>query len=307
MQPRISEAAAAVRMKMFATVFLILLMLVIGLVSVPAVRAAIQRWIGYVPGIGLVSEGQIRVLAEPVSIYAGWRYLKVEQVLVNSTQTTLVYSVDGLTPGMLDSNPRVNSPGCYKDALLRFPQSELSPTDQVGTGWSTGYQQRMSYPVIPANVREATFVMPCVRSAMPGKTPENWELSFRLIPAPPDMTAFPVIEISTPLQESTAIPTQTDSSTKLSTDQLSTDGISLSLDRAVQMDDGYLIYATLHWENTGFSSVDLFDVNTFHLLDTNGQEIAYNLDYDAMNSFTYQRGQTPFAIKTARPSWSPDL
>jgi hypothetical protein len=38
------------RRKVFATVFLILLVLVIGLVSVPSVRAAIQRWIGYAPG-----------------------------------------------------------------------------------------------------------------------------------------------------------------------------------------------------------------------------------------------------------------
>ena len=62
------------RMKVFAMAVLILLVLVIGLVSVPSVRAAIQRWIGYVPGIGLVSEGQIRVLAEPVSSHAGWHY-----------------------------------------------------------------------------------------------------------------------------------------------------------------------------------------------------------------------------------------
>jgi len=288
------------RMKVSATVFLILLVLVVGLISVPAVRAAIQHWIGYVPGIGLVSEGQVRVLAEPVSITRDGITFKVEQVLIDSTQTTVVYSIDGLITDMLDSNPKVNSPGCYKDVLLRFPQSELSPTDQTGTSWVTGYQQRMSYPVIPPGVNNVTLVMPCVRSALPGKAPENWELSFRLMAAPPDMTAFPVIEISTPMA-TTAIPTQTDATTKLSTDKLSTDGISLSLDRAVQMDDGYLIYATLHWENTGFSSVDMFDMNTLHLLDTNGQEIAYILDPEAIikSNFTYQRGQQPFAIKTA--------
>ena len=288
------------RMKVFATVFLILLVLVVGLISVPAVRAAIQRWIGYVPGIGLVSEGQIRVLAEPASVTRDGITLKVEQVLIDSIQTTLVYSVDGLTADMLDSNPKVNSPGCYKDALLRFSQRELLPTDQTGTSWMTGYQQRMSYPVIPPSVKDVTLVMPCVRSALPGKVPENWALSFRLKPAPPDMTAFPVIEISTPV-EVTAAPTQTDATTKLPTDKLSTDGISLSLDRAVQMDDGYLIYASLHWENTGFSSVDMFDMNSLHLLDANGQEIAYNLDHEAIakSNFTDQRGQQPFAIKTA--------
>jgi TolB protein len=201
---------------------------------------------------------------------------------------------------MLDSNPKVNSPGCYKDSILRFPQNELKPTDQTGTSWMTGYQQRMSYPVLPSNINEVTLVMPCVRSALPGKAPENWELSFRLMPAPPEMTAFPVIEISTPV-EVTAAPTQKEVTTELSTDRLSADGISLSLDRAVQMDDGYLIYATLHWENTDFSSVDIFDMNTIHLLDANGQEIAYNLDNETItkNNFPDHRGQQPFAIKTA--------
>jgi hypothetical protein len=45
------------RTKVFVTVFLILIVLVTGLVSVPAVRAAIQQWFGYVPGVGLVGEG----------------------------------------------------------------------------------------------------------------------------------------------------------------------------------------------------------------------------------------------------------
>ena len=161
----------------------------------------------------------------------------------------------------------------------------------------TGYQHRASYPVVPSKVKQVTFVLPCIRSALPGKAPENWELSFHLIPAPSDMTAFPVIEISTPVEVTPTPVPQADPA--VSEPALSAEGISLTLDRAVQMDDGYLIYATLHWENTDFSSVELFDTTTLHVLDVDGQEISYNLDYDAMNSFTYQRGQTQFAIKTA--------
>jgi hypothetical protein len=85
------------------------------------------------------------------------------------------------------------------------------------------------------------------------------------------MTAFPVIEVSTRVEAAATISPQTDTPTNLPTDKLSTDGIFLSLDRTVQMDDGYLIYATLHWENTGFSSLDFFDPTAFHLLDANGQ------------------------------------
>jgi hypothetical protein len=287
------------RTKVFAVVFLILLMLVIGLVGVPSVRAAIQRWIGYVPGIGLVSEGQIRVLAEPVSVTRDGITLTIEQVLADSSQTTIVYSVDGLMLDMLDTNPLVNTPGCYKDAVLRLPEGELSRTQQMGTSWMSGYQHKTVYPALPSAVNEVIFVMPCVRSALPGKAPENWELSFRLMPAPPDMTAFPVIEISTPVQATATILPQMEAPAQLPTGKISTEGISLSLDRAVQMDDGYLIYATLHWENTGFSSLDLFDSTMLHLLDANGTEITYSFDYDANNSLTPGHGQTAFAIRTA--------
>lgn len=286
-------------MKKFVTAVLILIVLMIVLANVPAVRAAIQRWISYVPGIGLISEGQIRMLAEPVSITRDDITLKVEQVLVDSTQTTVVYSVEGLNMDMLDANPRVNSPGCYKDAVLRLPEEELSITNQSGKSWITGYQHRASYPLIPSTINEVTFELPCIRSVLPGKAPENWELVFRLITAPPDMTAFPVIEISTPV-EATVTPLPPTDTTDTSA-RLSAEGISLSLDRAVQMDDGYLIYATLHWENTGFHSADMFDTSTFHLLDANGQEIAYNLDYEAVteSNFPDRRGQQPFVIKTA--------
>lgn len=195
---------------------------------------------------------------------------------------------------MLDNQPNWNSPGCYTDATLRLPEDELSSTDLIGTSWITGFQHKAIYPVIPSTVNEVTFMMPCIRSAIPGKAPENWELSFRLIPAPADMTAFPVIEISTPVAEMPTVLPQTKPGTTLSTD-----GISLVLDRAVQMDDGYLIYATLHWENTGFSSIDPIDTSAIHMLDANGQEVASTYDMEAMSSMEWQPGKTSFALRTA--------
>jgi hypothetical protein len=282
------------RMKVFAVVVVALLVIGVVLMNVAAVRAAIQSWFGYVPGIGLVSEGQIRVLAEPVSVTRDGITLKIEHVLVDSTQTTVVYSVDGLAMEMLDNQPNLNSPGCYTDATLHLPEDELLSTDLIGTSWITGYQHKTIYPAIPSAVNEVTFIMPCIRSAIPGKAPENWELSFRLIPAPPDMTAFPVIEISTPVAETPTVLPQMEPMTNLSTD-----GISLALDRAVQMDDGYLIYATLHWENTGFGSIDRNDTSAIHLLDANGQEVAYTYDLDAMSSMEWQPGKTSFALRTA--------
>jgi len=283
------------RMKVFAVVFLLLLVLVTGLVSVPSVRAAIERWIGYVPGIGLISEGQIRLLAEPVSVTRDGITLTVEEVWAASDRTLIQVSVEGWPWRKLVSDSPKN--GCLDSASLRLPDRELTHTQpQSALGWATGYELKSLYPAIPSTVDEVTFVMPCLILAKPGEAPENWELSLRLVPAAPE-AVFPVIEISTPVVATPTLlpPAQTNTS-------LVTDGASLALDRAVQMDDGYLIYATIHYENSGLGSIDIpLDPATFHLLDASGQEVAYELDWEATNEIqaTFVPDQTAFAIKTA--------
>jgi hypothetical protein len=283
------------RMKVFATVFLILLVLVIGLVSVPRVRAAIQRWIGYAPGIGLISEGQIRVLAEPVSVTRDGITVTVEEMWAASDRTLIQVSIEGWPWRKLVNDSPEN--GCLDPAILRLPDHELTHTQpQSSLGWETGYELKSLYPAIPSTVDEVTFVMPCLILSKPGEAPENWELALRLAPAPAD-AVFPVIEISTPVEATPTLlpPPQTNAG-------LSTDGVSLAFDRAVQMDDGYLIYATIHYENSGLGSIDIpIDPATFHLLDASGQEVAYELDWDATNEIqaTFVPGQTAFAIKTA--------
>ncbi len=279
------------RMKMFVTAVLVLLVLIITLASVPAVRAAIQRWFGYVPDVGLVSEGQIRVLAEPVSVTRDGITLTVEQVVVDSERTIVIYNVDGFTEDILDSSAQQDS-GCYQDALLSIPEGELSLLEQDGSYWGTGYEHRASYAIAPDGVDEITFVLPCIYFALPGKAPENWELSFRLIPAPPEMTVFPVFEISTPVSITAAAVSQPGSG-------FTTEGISLTLDHAVQMDDGYLLYAALHWENTNFDSVNVNDRLMVYVLDANGERIPSVFDYEALESTDPIPGQTIFALKTS--------
>jgi len=284
-------------MKVFVTVLLVLLVLVSVLVTVPSVRAAIQRWFGYVPGIGLVSEGQIRVLAEPVSVTRDGITLTVEEMWVASDRTLIQYSVEGWPWGTLAADPPGNP--CLEPAILRLPDSEFKITQpQSSFGSASGYQIKSLYPALPTTVNEVTFVMPCLILAVPGQAPENWELPLRLIPAPPD-AVFPVIEISTPevsvpVEAAPAVPPDTNAS-------LATDGISLVLDRLVQMDDGYLIYVTIHWNINDYGWIYTPDPASLHLSDASGQEIPYELDYDATMEVesTAAPGQSAFAIKTA--------
>ena len=119
------------RLKVFAAVVVALLVIGILLMNVPAVRAAIQSWFGYVPGIGLVSEGQIRVLAEPVSVTRDGITLSIEHVLVDSTQTTVVYSVDGLAMEMLDNQPNWNSPVVIQTQRCICPRMSFYPPTRL--------------------------------------------------------------------------------------------------------------------------------------------------------------------------------
>ena len=65
-------------------------------------------------------------------------------------------------------------------------------------GWASGYQHRFNYPPLPAAVNDAKLVISCLFHTRPGAAPEDWEIPLHFVPAPPDVTAFPVIEIPTP-------------------------------------------------------------------------------------------------------------
>lgn len=284
------------RMRVLVISVLVLLILVSALVSVPSVRAAIQRWIGYVPEVGLVGEGQLRTIAEPVSITRDGITLTIEQMWVASDRTLIQYSVEGWPWGTLAANPP--SDGCLEPAILRLPDGELSITQpQSSFGRESGYELKILYPAIPPAVDEVTFVMPCLILASTGEAPENWEVPLRLIPAPSD-AVFPVIEISTP---DVFIPVEATATVSSETNaSAAADAVSITFDRAVQMDDGYLIYVSLHWDTANYGWAYTPDPTTLHLLDANEQEVSFEIDYDATieAESTAAAGQTSFAIKT---------
>lgn len=278
------------RMKVFATMLLVLLVLAVMSINVPGVLAALQRWVGYVPEAGrLVSDGQIRILSKPVSITRGNVTLTVNQLLATSHQTFVQYSVEGLERKMADVQT------CNQDALLRLSQRDILIENQapIMIGGEKGYEVSAAYPAIPMTVDEVTFVMPCIMQAMPGESSDEWTLPLHLVPAPPEMTVFPVIENSTSVKTDEFVQPPANSA-------LSADEVSLVIDRAVLMDDGCLLYITIHWEDSGLSWIELPDPATLHLLDSDGNEIAFNIDYYATNPVlaAAPARTTAFAIKT---------
>jgi WD40-like Beta Propeller Repeat len=280
------------RMKIVATVILVLLILALVLVNVPAVAAAIQHWFGYVPGFGLVREGGIRQLAAPVAVEREGITITVERALLDSEKTMILYKVENLPASAFptDSNLAV----CAAPPSLRLPDGrELAGRDGgVDSSWGTSYEFRFSYPAIPADVDRVVLFSPCIEMTLADKTPANWELPLRFVAAPPDLAAFPVIEIATPTASvSTPAPQE-----PLVLDPAR---ISLTLHRAVQMDDGYLLYADLHWGNSGFDWVGVPEAAGIHVSDASGQPISFDVTNDDTTGSSADGHQTVFALKTA--------
>ena len=174
--------------------------------------------------------------------------ITVNQALLDTERTVLVYSVDGIPNEAISiTKPNELEKECLDgNDSLRLPDGTVLPTSQGGgeDSWGTGYRVRFDYPAIPAGVNNVDLVIPCLLRTQRGAAPENWEIPLHFVPAPPELTAFPVIDIPTPTAPVATVAPQ---GSPIPT----TDGITLTLDRAVQMDDGYLIYASIHWQRSG--------------------------------------------------------
>lgn len=295
MQPRTRVITAAT---LAAIVLLIVLFS-----TVPGLAEAVGRWFGYVPGVGFVREGQIRTLAGPVSLTREGVTVTVEQVVLDPERTALVYSVEGIPSAAIVTNPEEQR--CAYKVSLRLPDgSPLLATPEGIQFWASGYQHRFNYSPLPSTVNSATLVIDCLFNTRAGAAPENWEIPLSFIPAPADMTAFPVIEIPTQAAPAATQPPEGNEAAAATAPAQEPAAanparIDLTLDRAVQMDDGYLIYATLHWKDTPFAMVVVADpMQALHLLDANGKEMRYELHYDEQVGVNIDQRQTTLAIKT---------
>ena len=180
-------------------VFIITVLLIAILVVGPQrVIAAVRGLLGYIPGAGLVDQSApIRVLAEPVTITRDDISITVTSAILSVDKTHIEYRIFGV-PGSAYPD-REDVMGCTTPEYLRLPNgTELA-------------RKGNDFEPVPAGVDTATFVMPCIFNTLTGKTPENWEITMQFVPAPPDITVMPVIDLvpspqATLISETTALP-----------------------------------------------------------------------------------------------------
>ncbi|MCS6994197.1 MAG: DPP IV N-terminal domain-containing protein [Anaerolineales bacterium] len=175
------------------------LLVLLALALLSGVAYAITRSLGYIPGVGIVEQGaSLRVLAEPVSLTREGITLTVTSATLAPDKTILTYTIENVPWEALSHQEDV--PGCYAEGQIRLPNGSLLTPQSGGGGMSADgkWETRMEYSAIPPQFNEAEFLLDCIRETLPGKAPENWRLTLRFIPAPPDLTIVPVVEIPTP-------------------------------------------------------------------------------------------------------------
>ena len=252
--------------------FLVVIALVIGstlIIGPQRVYAAVRQLFGYIPGVGIVDQSApIRILAEPVVVTRSGITLTVTEATLSADKTVVVVNIKGVP---LDAYPSSESdPGCPGTARLRLPDGTLLEGGTIGGGNWSFFQSRLEFGSLPASVNEATLIVDCIGGTIPGKLPENWEVSMHFVPAPPEMTVNPVIEIS-------PSPVQTDQAgTPASSQSL------LTLEKYVELEDGYILIGAFHTINlaNGLTISGSDQTGILKITDANGQAVTTEPTYD---------------------------
>jgi hypothetical protein len=258
----------AFRRPAWVTVMVVLFLLTAGLLAVGPQRvlAAFRQVFGYIPGVGIVEQSApIRVLAEPVSATRDGITITVTSATLTGDRTHVDYRIFGV-PGSAYPN-RKDVIGCTQREYLRLPDdTQLAYVDN-------------DLPPIPAGVNEAVFVVPCIFNTLPGKAPENWELPLRFVPAPPDLTVMPVIDLSpSPSPQATLTPGATALPSQVISTPTTPASRSATVIKEIETNDGYILVGQFQPPIQPGGDIQL--TGSADIRDANGKEVAHTTPYD---------------------------
>jgi len=264
------------------------LALAVIVVSVPGVAAALGRIFGYIPDVGLVENtGNLRMLAEPVSLMRDGVTLLIKNVIVYEDHVEVSYEVEGIAPfndatqaedgntnptvfcGGVNIGETANTDG---DALLRLPNGTLLERDYTSLYPQNVFAMMPVYKaVIPADVTEMTLVLKCIPWARLGAVPENWEVPFKLISVPAGtVVGAPVIEVEQPIETQPAEEPAASPIAEVSS--IPAPMVKMTLEKLVPMESATIFYFSMDMEKRDPSLISIMPVSAY-VIDSQGQKI----------------------------------
>jgi hypothetical protein len=227
------------------------------------ISAAFRQLFGYIPGVGIVDQSSpIRILTEPVSISRDGITVSVNQGILTGTETRIEFGISGVP---LSAYPRGEAvSGCIEHEYLRLPDGTIKDVNAV----------------VPAEVNEATFVLPCIFNTLPGTVPTEWELPLRFVVAPADLTILPVIDVTPQVTiiPASSTPGQNTETSPTITNPTSPAQASVSIDKVIETEDGYILLGAVHPNLPAGSWLQITDVATIY--DSDGKKVSYSFPND---------------------------
>ena len=243
----------------------------IALLLLTGVTYAIGRSLGYIPGVGIIDQhSSIRILPEPVIMTRDGITVTVEQAILTADKTVVIYKTEGIPQ---ESRPKGESGFTCQPStptLLLPDGTKLNINGGSGSGSQTGFY----YPPIPPGVDTVQFLLPCLDDVAPAAAPQDWELTLRFVPAPPDMTVVPILEIATPLPT----PTIPASVSLAETDSFM--GLTYHLESMKRTEQGYLLEASVRWSEGLYADYGVGTGADISLIDANGKSIDLHWSQD---------------------------
>lgn len=237
------------------------------------VLAAIRGLFGYIPGVGIVDQSApIRVLAEPVTVTRNEISISVTSATLTDDRTHIDYRIFGVPGSAYPKGEDVI--GCIRQPYLLLPDG-------------TQLVQEKDFPLIPANVNDAVFIVPCIFNTLPGKAPENWELPLHFVPASPALTVIPVIESlpsATPSASASALSSTISPSTVV-TSTPTPEINPLTITRVLDIGDKFVLMGEFSYNFAGDASLPTgswWVLNQVSIIGADGRDVpqTYSNDFE---------------------------
>ncbi|MGC9348997.1 MAG: hypothetical protein ACP5JG_12710 [Anaerolineae bacterium] len=140
------------------------------------VWANVQRWLGYVPGVGFVHLEETRALGAPVVVTREGVTVIVRRVLAQPHRTLILLSGEGLPPEdqIWPTGPETDA---IVEPVLELPDGQVLTTTTFNLNWGAG---TLEFPPLPDDVHHITLVLPRLPLVPQGVAPEEWRIPLNL-------------------------------------------------------------------------------------------------------------------------------
>ena len=282
---RIQKKGASMnkRMKVLVPITLVLVVIAVTLFTVPALAQTIQRWIGYLPGFGLVEDSNIRKLGEPVQVTQDGVTLTITDVTSSSTKTVIKYNLSNIPSDALLEGHSCKAPDNLP--VLELPDGSTPDLQQIGWEYDAGtIFIETTFTGIPADVNSLNLNITCISQTRPGSIPWDWNVPMQFSSSPEAaMSIAPVIEVTPSTTEQTLQPRFEA--------QPEIDAV-VQVVQIIPLENGYILSGNMTVGAVDRLTVDETDgyLEDITILDANNKEVASTLVPD---DFSFERFSEP--------------